>query len=102
MLAQDRMPMAMRKGIEGAAAQREARRRREAKENGIVLERDAKGKNGKKNSRSSGRSGGRDQGVDSPGVGKMRGAELRLSGRDIRSIEGPGDSKFASKKRKRR
>ncbi|KAL1872019.1 hypothetical protein VTK73DRAFT_1721 [Phialemonium thermophilum] len=78
-----KMPMAMRKGIAAAAAAREAKRRREARENGIILERETR-KTKKKGSRAHGPA------VDLPGVGRMRGAELRLSQRDIRSIEGGG------------
>ncbi|KAK0738395.1 hypothetical protein B0T18DRAFT_441137 [Schizothecium vesticola] len=39
LFAQERMPMAMRKGMARAAGDKEERRRREARENGIVLER---------------------------------------------------------------
>lgn len=74
--------MAMRKGIESAKVSRETQRRREAAENGIVLER----KGG--NSRGKRKRGGAS--VDMPGVGRMRGAELSLSERDIRSIESGG------------
>lgn len=79
---QKSMPMAMRKGIESAKVSREMQRRREAAENGIVLER--KGGNSKEKRKRGGAS------VDMPGVGRMRGAELSLSERDIRSIESGG------------
>ncbi len=92
IFAQARMPMAQRKGIAAAASAREARRRREAKENGIVLERAA----------AEGAGGGGSGGavrkrksrleraeVGAPAVGRMKGAELRLSRRDVRAIEGP-------------
>ncbi|GKT88396.1 hypothetical protein Ct61P_06246 [Colletotrichum tofieldiae] len=84
IFTQDKMPMAFRKGIVAAAADKEARRRRQAKENGIVLEREAPPpKKAKKGGRA-------ERSVDGPAVGRMRGAELRLSERDIQSIEGGG------------
>jgi len=77
------MPMGMRKGINHAAVTREDKRRREAKENGIILEREAKKvKGGGVKKRRSERP------VDLPGVGKLRGAELRITERDVRAIEG--------------
>jgi hypothetical protein len=80
---QDKMPMHMRKGMAAASAAREAKRRREAMENGVVLERET----GKKKRRERGRGGD----VDRPGVGRLRGAELRISERDVKSIEGTRD-----------
>ncbi|QGI62333.1 hypothetical protein CEK27_006304 [Fusarium fujikuroi] len=82
---QEKMPMNMRKGIVAAADAREAKRRREAKENGVILERET----GKKKGR---RDRGRDVPVDRPGVGRLKGAELRLSDKDIKSIEGGRDA----------
>ncbi|SPJ84270.1 uncharacterized protein FTOL_10787 [Fusarium torulosum] len=82
---QEKMPMNMRKGIVAAADARETKRRREAKENGVILERET----GKKKGR---RDRGRDIAVDRPGVGRLRGAELRLSDNDIRGIEGGRDA----------
>lgn len=81
---QEKMPMNMRKGIVAAAGAREAKRRREAKENGVILERET-GKKGRRERK-------RDLGVDRPGVGRLKGAELRLSDRDIRGIEGTRDA----------
>lgn len=75
---QDKMPMKMRKGIVAAAAAREAKRRREARESGIVLEREPSGTR---------RERGRMAAVDRPGVGRLRGAELRLSDRDVETIK---------------
>lgn len=74
--------MSMRKGIESAKVSRETQRRREAAENGIVLERKGGNSRGKRKRGSAS--------VDMPGVGRMRGAELSLSERDIRSIESGG------------
>lgn len=99
VLEQRKMPMAIRKGIAGAAAQREAKRRKEAKENGIILE--APQSSVKPKARKKGRDRGA---VDMPAVGRMRGAELRLSQRDIRSIEGRDKrgSGWMKKKKRRR
>ncbi|EEU46557.1 uncharacterized protein NECHADRAFT_79278 [Fusarium vanettenii 77-13-4] len=58
---QEKMPMNMRKGIVAAAGAREAKRRREAKENGVILERETS-KKGRRERK-------RDLGVDRPGVG---------------------------------
>ncbi|KAH7170416.1 hypothetical protein EDB81DRAFT_775373 [Dactylonectria macrodidyma] len=82
---QEKMPMNIRKGIVAAAGARESKRRREAKENGVILERET----GKKSKR---RDRGRDFGVDRPGVGRLRGATLRLSDKDVRGIEGVRDT----------
>ncbi|EFY93359.1 hypothetical protein MAC_00597 [Metarhizium acridum CQMa 102] len=79
---QDKMPMHMRKGMAAAADAREAKRRREAKENGIILERET----GKQR-----RARGRRSDVDRPGVGRLKGAELRISERDVKRIEGTRD-----------
>lgn len=82
---QEKMPMHMRKGMMAASDARETKRRREAKENGIILERET----GKQKRRSrGGRDGG---GVDRPGVGRLKGAELRISESDVKRIEGTRD-----------
>ncbi|KAM7204063.1 hypothetical protein V8F20_003761 [Naviculisporaceae sp. PSN 640] len=86
ILTQAKMPMGMRKGINQAAVSREEKRRREARENGIILERASKkGKTGSSGGIKKRRT---ERPVDLPGVGKMRGSELRISARDVRSIEG--------------
>ncbi|KAH8890767.1 hypothetical protein GQ53DRAFT_765508 [Thozetella sp. PMI_491] len=95
---QAKMPMAMRKGIARHAAGREEKRRREARENGVVLER--KGGKAAKNA-AKGRRGAGEAPVDLPGVGKMRGSELRLSARDVRSIQGPQESSLTRRKKRR-
>ncbi|RDL39313.1 Uncharacterized protein BP5553_03653 [Venustampulla echinocandica] len=79
---QEKMPMSHRKGIISKQSEREETRRREARENGIILER-AKMKP-KKNS-----IGQRDRGVGAPSVGKFTGGTLTLSKKDISDIEGP-------------
>ncbi|KAF1731515.1 Protein FAF1 [Beauveria bassiana] len=93
VLKQEKMPMNMRKGIVAAARMREERRRREAKENGIILERSGSGSgssggNGKKK----GSRARQERGVHGPGIGRMRGAELRISEGDVRRIEGSRDT----------
>ncbi|KAI1412870.1 hypothetical protein F5Y13DRAFT_199368 [Hypoxylon sp. FL1857] len=80
---QAKMPMAHRKGINAAAATREAKRRKEARENGIILERPASGSvKGKSKAKR------RERAVDAPAVGKMRNGLLKLSKRDIVEIQG--------------
>lgn len=80
ILSQAKMPMSMRKGIVGAAAAKEDKRRREARENGIILEREVK------KAKTSKKKGRGDRPVDLPAVGRMRGAELRVSAREARAI----------------
>ena len=81
--AQEKMPMNMRKGMVAAAGARESKRRREARENGVILEREV----GKKKRRDRGSGGD----VHRPGVGRLKGAELRISERDVKGIEGGRD-----------
>lgn len=84
ILTQAKMPMAMRKGIQSTAAARESKRRREAKENGIILEREVKKQQPAR------KKGHRERPVDAPGVGRMRGSELRISAREARAISSEG------------
>ncbi|CAK7202614.1 pre-rRNA processing and 40S ribosomal subunit assembly [Sporothrix eucalyptigena] len=93
IFTQAKMPMNMRKGIAAAAASRESKRRQEARESGIVLERPA----AKPVSKSAAK---RMRAVDAPAVGRMRGSELRLRDKDIREIEGPKKGFFKKKKRR--
>ena len=79
---QEKMPMNMRKGITAAATGREVKRRREAKENGVILERQSGGVKKRKK---------REGGLGGPGVGRLRGAELKISEGDVRKIEGGRD-----------
>lgn len=85
LFTQKKMPMGMRRGINAAVKGREEKRRREAKENGIVLEREEK-KDTSRRSRGKGERGD----VDAPAVGRLRGAQLTLSKRDIADIQGTG------------
>jgi hypothetical protein len=92
---QERMPIAFRKGMVAKAGQREDKRRTEAKENGIILERfGAKSAGGGAGGAT--RGGGKERkrggvvGIGGPDVGTYRGATLRLSKNDIKGIEGSG------------
>ncbi|KAF2755970.1 hypothetical protein EJ05DRAFT_502444 [Pseudovirgaria hyperparasitica] len=78
---QEKMPASHRKGIVAKAKNREDTRRKEAKENGIVLERPQikKGRDAAKK---------RDRGVGGPAVGRFKGGTLSLSKGDIRDIVG--------------
>jgi len=91
ILTQENMPRSHRIGITKKAESKEARRRREAKENGVILEKASS--KASKNVR-------RQRGVDVPGVGKYSGGTLKLSRRDVASIQGPPAG--ASRKGKRR
>ncbi|KAL7950517.1 hypothetical protein V8C42DRAFT_306754 [Trichoderma barbatum] len=85
---QEKMPMHMRKGINAAAVERETKRRREAKESGVILERET-GKKKRRDRKSGGGGGG---GGFGPSVGRLKGAELRISERDVKKIEGTRDT----------
>jgi hypothetical protein len=90
---QKKMPMAMRKGILGARAAREDKRRREAKENGIILEKETRGEGGAgkgKPNKTKRKARASDLPVDMPGMGTMKGGELRLSRREVRAVETEG------------
>lgn len=82
--------MSHRRGIVAKASVKEASRRREAKENGIVLEKTQRPKKA--------RDTRRDAGVGAPAVGKFKGGMLRLSTKDVADIEGSRD--FAGNRRK--
>lgn len=78
----------------------EEKRRAEAKEAGIILERPTMGKSSIKRDFSK----RRDQPVGMPSVGKFRGGTLNLSKKDVRSITGGGGGskgKGKGKKEKR-
>ncbi|KAL9124365.1 MAG: hypothetical protein Q9217_006298 [Psora testacea] len=80
IFSQPRMPIAQRKGIMAKAVTREEARRREAQENGIVLEKASRTKRlvDVKRHRS----------IGAPAVGKFRGGTLRLSKKDVAEIQG--------------
>ncbi|WPH00894.1 Hypothetical protein R9X50_00372800 [Acrodontium crateriforme] len=93
IMDQAKMPLSHLRGIKAKAISRESKRRKEAAENGIILER-AKGTMKGKPERK------RERGVDGPGVGKFRGGTLSLSKKDVRAIEGPKKSGFGKGKRR--
>ena len=78
---QQNMPSTIRRGIKSKATHKEDKRRREARENGIILERPAP--------KSKSNSGQRMRGVGGPSVGKFTGGTLNLSKRDVASLQGP-------------
>lgn len=83
LFKQEKMPASHRRGINLKATQKESQRRKDAKENGIILEKQSIKKN----------SSQRVRGVDVPGVGKFSGGTLKLSKRDVASIQGPSRGK---------
>ncbi|KAF2841461.1 hypothetical protein M501DRAFT_1000687 [Patellaria atrata CBS 101060] len=92
-----KMPMAMRRGILGKQAERESKRRKEARENGVILERAVGGSAKKRRER-------RERGVGAPTVGRFKGGTLSLSRRDVASITGAaqgGKGRRKGKGRKR-
>lgn len=82
IFAQEKMPLGHRRGIIEKAGEREERRRREAKENGIVLERE-------KREKKKGDGKRRERGIGGPSVGSFKGGMLRLSKKDVLEIQGP-------------
>jgi hypothetical protein len=95
IFTQKKMPMAQRKHMIQKARTTEEKRRADAKEAGIVLEREnrvAKKAPEKK----------RERGVGGPSIGKFRGGTLSLSKKDVQSITGSGaKGKGKGKKGKR-
>ncbi|KNG83064.1 hypothetical protein ANOM_007582 [Aspergillus nomiae NRRL 13137] len=75
------MPSSHRRGIKAKAEKKDDKRRREARENGIILEKPVP-----KAKSSTGR---RERGVGGPSIGKFAGGTLNLSKRDLSSIQGP-------------
>ncbi|KAF2114893.1 hypothetical protein BDV96DRAFT_600056 [Lophiotrema nucula] len=90
--AQKNMPMSHRIGISAKAKEREERRRAEAKENGVILEKERRAKKFTKE---------RERGVGGPGVGKFRGGTLSLSKKDVRDITSSGGGRGGKGKGKR-
>jgi hypothetical protein len=82
LFTQQKMPMSHRKGIQDKALRKEETRRREAKENGIILEKPALSSKSKVSRR-------RERGVGGPSVGKFAGGTLRLRRRDLLDLQGP-------------
>ncbi|RHZ71697.1 hypothetical protein CDV55_108140 [Aspergillus turcosus] len=73
------MPSSHRRGIKAKALTKEEKRRREAKENGIILE--------KPTHKSKVSKGRRERGIAGPGIGKLSGGTLNLSKRDIAAVQ---------------
>ncbi|EMD92654.1 hypothetical protein COCC4DRAFT_190071 [Bipolaris maydis ATCC 48331] len=94
IFTQKKMPMAQRKHMELKARTTEAKRRAEAREAGIVLERENKASVSKKVEKK------RERGVGGPSIGKFRGGTLSLSKKDVRSITGGGGAKGKGKGKK--
>ncbi|KAK6342049.1 hypothetical protein TWF730_001531 [Orbilia blumenaviensis] len=83
------IPIAIQKGMKAKQRLKEEKFKREAKENGIVVDKESKrAKERRKNKeRQERRRGeGRDAGVGHAKVGKFRGGELRLSRRDVAAM----------------
>lgn len=91
--SQDKMPIAHRKGIATKAVSREEKRRKDAAENGVILEKKARQSVSKEQRR--------ERSVGGPNVGKFRGGTLRLSGKDVRDIQGPSQKQRKGKKVRR-
>ncbi|KAJ4991714.1 hypothetical protein SVAN01_02829 [Stagonosporopsis vannaccii] len=82
VFTQKKMPMAQRKHMVSKAKTGEEKRRADAREAGIILEKE------KRERRDTGR---RERGVGGPSIGKFRGGTLTLSKSDVRGITGgPG------------
>jgi hypothetical protein len=86
IMVQEKMPMAHRKGIAAKAMEREEKRRKDARENGIILESAVTFDKPKSKSKLKKRT--RDRGVGAPAVGRFSGGTLRLSSRDLKNIAG--------------
>lgn len=81
LFKQEKMPLSHRKGIQAKKVMREDTRRRDAQENGIILERAVTVKqNGTTK---------RERGVGAPAVGRFAGGTLKLSRKDVYEINGP-------------
>jgi len=71
--------MSHRKGITATATSKEAKRRQEAKENGIILEKAAQVKKVEEK---------RERGVGGANVGRFKGGTLKLSKHDLAGMKG--------------
>jgi hypothetical protein len=89
VFAQQKMPMNIRKGMVKKKGEREQKRRRDAKEGGVILEREIKVKKAVRK---------RERAVDAPAVGNFRKGMLTLSHKDLRDIQ---STKGLSARRKR-
>lgn len=85
-----KMPLEAKRGIDGKKREREKKRRREARETGVVLEKEKKVVKVRKKGTMAGKGLGS---LDAPSVGKFKGGALVLSKKDVRSITGAGQGK---------
>lgn len=84
VFTQKKMPMAQRKHMAQKARLTEEKRRHDAREAGVILEREQRVGTKDKEKK-------RERGVGGPSIGKFRGGTLSLSKKDVRSITGgPG------------
>lgn len=88
VFSQKKMPMAQRKHMIQKARLTDEKRRADAKEAGIILERPTMNKMPDKRDETR----KRDKAVGLPSVGRFRGGTLSLSKKDVRSITGGGGS----------
>ena len=93
IFTQKSMPMSHRKGINAKAKMRDEKRRAEAKENGITLEKEKKARKV---------IGKRERGVGAPSVGKFKGGTLTLSKKELRGLTSSSGDKNKGKKGRRR
>ncbi|KAJ4400345.1 pre-rRNA processing and 40S ribosomal subunit assembly [Didymella pomorum] len=84
VFTQKKMPMAQRKHMAEKARVTEQKRRLEAREGGIILEKEVREKTKDRERK-------RERGVGGPSIGRFSGGTLTLSKKDVRSITGgPG------------
>jgi len=95
LFVQEKMPISHRKGITAKANDREWRRRRDAQEDGVVLERAVRARKSTDFKR-------KDPGIGAPVVGKFRGGTLKLSRKDLHEIQGPSTQRVRRGKRGKR
>lgn len=81
---QEKMPAAHRIGIKAKAVSRDTKRRAEAKENGIILEKPIKVTKSSSNNR-------RERGIGGSSIGKFSGGTLNLSKQDFNSMTSSRD-----------
>lgn len=92
VFTQKKMPMAQRKHMVSKAKLGEQKRRHDAREAGIILEKEKRVASAERERR-------RERGVGGPSVGKFRGGTLTLSKKDVRGITGPPGSKSGKSKK---
>lgn len=94
VFTQKKMPMAQRKHMAEKARLTEQKRRHEAREGGIILEKEKREATRDKDKK-------RERGVGGPSIGRFSGGTLTLSKKDVRSITGgPGSQGGKGKKGK--